>query len=67
MSICMENCSKLYVETMVMIKIVFVFNSGGDANFVLSTSLSGFTVLHGGMAPMVENGYGVFYNINTDT
>ena len=40
--------------------------SGGDGNFVISSSLTGFTELHGGMAPMMEDGYGIFYSINKD-
>jgi len=48
--------------------LVFItfYSSGGDGNFVISSSLTGFTVLHGGMAPMVEDGYGIFYSINKD-
>ena len=37
--------------------------SGGDANFVISTSLSGFTASHGICCPMVIDGYGAFYTI----
>lgn len=37
--------------------------SGGDGNFVISSSLAGFFQLHGGMAPMIHHGYGAFYTI----
>ena len=40
--------------------------SGGDANFVLSTSLSGYRTVHGGMGPMTLDGYGIFYTIEND-
>uniref|UniRef100_A0A8C4NM81 Peroxisomal carnitine O-octanoyltransferase n=2 Tax=Eptatretus burgeri TaxID=7764 RepID=A0A8C4NM81_EPTBU len=40
--------------------------SGGGGNFVLSTSLGGYTTTMGGVvAPMVHNGYGCFYSINS--
>lgn len=42
----------------------FVFNSGGDGNFIISSSLSGFHPLHGSIAPMVFDGYGAFYTID---
>ncbi|CAH3173403.1 unnamed protein product [Porites lobata] len=37
--------------------------SGGGANFVLSTSCTGFTTVIGGCAAMVKDGYGAFYSI----
>ncbi|KAG1714794.1 Peroxisomal carnitine O-octanoyltransferase [Nymphon striatum] len=37
--------------------------SGGDGNFILSTSLSGYSHLGGGTIPMCHNGYGLFYSI----
>ena len=40
--------------------------SGGGGNFVLSTSCIGYYDVHGGMAPMVTNGYGFFYSIRDD-
>lgn len=40
--------------------------SGGDGNFVLSTSLSGYNQAHGGMGPMIADGYGVFYTTEKD-
>ena len=40
--------------------------SGGDGNFVLSTSLSGYRTVHGGMGPMTQDGYGVFYTMEND-
>ncbi|XP_065053359.1 peroxisomal carnitine O-octanoyltransferase-like [Rhopilema esculentum] len=40
--------------------------SGGDGNFVLSTSLSGYRRVHGGMGPMTQDGYGVFYTMEND-
>ena len=44
--------------------------SGGGGNYILSTSFIGYyhseSILHGGCAPMCENGYGVFYTINPD-
>ncbi|KAK3912117.1 Peroxisomal carnitine O-octanoyltransferase [Frankliniella fusca] len=41
--------------------------SGGNGNFVLSTSLVGYTPVGGGVAPMCLDGYGVFYNICPDS
>ncbi|XP_008321295.1 peroxisomal carnitine O-octanoyltransferase isoform X1 [Cynoglossus semilaevis] len=40
--------------------------SGGGGNFVLSSSLVGYTTILGAVAPMVHNGYGFFYRIRDD-
>ncbi|KAM8966463.1 peroxisomal carnitine O-octanoyltransferase isoform 1-T1 [Pelodytes ibericus] len=40
--------------------------SGGGGNFVLSTSLIGYTNVHGGVVPMIHDGYGFFYRIRDD-
>ncbi|XP_066302776.1 peroxisomal carnitine O-octanoyltransferase-like [Branchiostoma lanceolatum] len=40
--------------------------SGGGGNFVLSTSLGGYTPCPGAAAPMVHHGHGIFYNIQPD-
>lgn len=40
--------------------------SGGGGNFVLSSSLVGYTTVLGAVAPMVNHGYGVFYRIRDD-
>lgn len=40
--------------------------SGGGGNFVLSSSLVGYTTVLGAVAPMVQHGYGVFYRIRDD-
>ncbi|XP_042346108.1 peroxisomal carnitine O-octanoyltransferase isoform X1 [Plectropomus leopardus] len=40
--------------------------SGGGGNFVLSSSLVGYTTIMGAMAPMVKHGYGFFYRIRDD-
>lgn len=40
--------------------------SGGNGNFVLSTSLLGYTINIGFVAPMVKDGYGVFYSITNN-
>lgn len=40
--------------------------SGGGGNFVLSTSLVGYTTVLGAVAPMVRHGYGFFYRIRDD-
>ncbi|XP_055851398.1 peroxisomal carnitine O-octanoyltransferase isoform X2 [Episyrphus balteatus] len=37
--------------------------SGGGGNFVLSTSTLGYTIDNGYVAPMVMDGYGLFYSI----
>ncbi|XP_077978654.1 peroxisomal carnitine O-octanoyltransferase-like [Glandiceps talaboti] len=37
--------------------------SGGNGNFILSSSLNGYSALHGLVAPMCANGYGAFYSI----
>lgn len=40
--------------------------SGGGGNFVLSTSTLGYTINVGFVAPMVLDGYGVFYSMLDD-
>ncbi|XP_044535565.1 peroxisomal carnitine O-octanoyltransferase isoform X1 [Gracilinanus agilis] len=40
--------------------------SGGGGNFVLSTSLLGYTRVHGVVVPMIYRGYGFFYHIRDD-
>uniref|UniRef100_A0A3P9KQ19 Peroxisomal carnitine O-octanoyltransferase n=1 Tax=Oryzias latipes TaxID=8090 RepID=A0A3P9KQ19_ORYLA len=40
--------------------------SGGGGNFVLSSSLVGYTTVLGVVAPMVHHGYGFFYRIRED-
>ncbi|KAM6411835.1 LOW QUALITY PROTEIN: peroxisomal carnitine O-octanoyltransferase [Pluvialis apricaria] len=40
--------------------------SGGGGNFVLSTSLTGYTRFGGCALPMVPHGYGFFYSIRDD-
>ncbi|CAF3361857.1 unnamed protein product [Rotaria sp. Silwood2] len=40
--------------------------SGGNSNFILSTSCLGVGTSLGGTAPMCLNGYGVFYRIGSD-
>ncbi|OXB67677.1 hypothetical protein ASZ78_015209 [Callipepla squamata] len=40
--------------------------SGGGGNFVLSTSLTGYTRFSGCALPMVHHGYGFFYAIRDD-
>lgn len=37
--------------------------SGGGGNFVLSTSTLGYTINVGCVAPMVLDGYGIFYSM----
>jgi carnitine O-octanoyltransferase len=37
--------------------------TGGNGNFVLSTSLVGYTSAMGGFSPMVKDGYGACYSI----
>ncbi|XP_078572634.1 peroxisomal carnitine O-octanoyltransferase-like isoform X2 [Branchiostoma floridae x Branchiostoma japonicum] len=40
--------------------------SGGGGNFVLSTSLGGYTPCPGAAASMVHHGHGIFYSIELD-
>uniref|UniRef100_A0A8B9KHY2 Peroxisomal carnitine O-octanoyltransferase n=1 Tax=Astyanax mexicanus TaxID=7994 RepID=A0A8B9KHY2_ASTMX len=40
--------------------------SGGGGNFVLSSSLVGYTTVLGAVTPMVNHGYGFFYRIRDD-
>lgn len=40
--------------------------SGGGGNFVLSTSTLGYSINVGFVAPMVADGYGVFYSMLND-
>jgi carnitine O-octanoyltransferase len=46
-------------------KLIFML-SGGNSNFLLSTSCVGFSVSVGGTSPMCLNSYGVFYRIGND-
>ncbi|KAL7976565.1 hypothetical protein Chor_008514, partial [Crotalus horridus] len=39
---------------------------GGGGNFVLSTSLVGYTRIAGAVVPMVKHGYGIIYRIRDD-
>lgn len=41
--------------------------SGGGGNFVLSTSTLGYSINVGFVAPMVTDGYGVFYSMLDDS
>lgn len=48
-------------------KLTLISNhSGGGGNFILSTSLVGYTPVGGGVVPMCLDGYGIFYNMNPD-
>ncbi|XP_039268279.2 peroxisomal carnitine O-octanoyltransferase-like isoform X1 [Styela clava] len=40
--------------------------SGGNGNFILSTSFSGYANAAGSAMPMRDDGYGAFYKINDD-
>ncbi|NXU72525.1 OCTC octanoyltransferase, partial [Oreotrochilus melanogaster] len=40
--------------------------SGGGGNFILSTSLTGYSNFTGSTLPMVHHGYGFFYSIRED-
>jgi carnitine O-octanoyltransferase len=40
--------------------------SGGGGNYVLSTSLCGYSSITGGCPPMIHDGYGTFYGIPND-
>ena len=44
----------------------FLFCSGGDGNYILSTSILGYSQVLGVTWPMVEDGYGAFYSIQND-
>lgn len=50
------------VEMLIKVQFCVSF-SGGGGNFVLSTSLVGYSPVGGGVGPMVLDGYGIFYNI----
>ena len=39
------------------------FFSGGDGNFLISTSLCGYSMITGAVSPMVYDGYGIFYAV----
>lgn len=45
---------------------VLLICSGGGGNFVLSTSLVGYTRIAGAIVPMVKHGYGIVYRIRDD-
>lgn len=40
--------------------------SGGGGNYILSTSFVGYTTVGGGVAPMCDHGYGIFYRMLDD-
>ena len=40
--------------------------SGGGGNYILSTSTSGYTGMSGGAAAMTKDGYGAFYNFESE-
>ena len=40
--------------------------SGGDGNFIISSSLLGYARVLGTTWPMVEDGYGTFYSIESE-
>lgn len=42
------------------------YRSGGGGNFILSTSTLGGSVNVGYVAPMIKDGYGVFYTITSN-
>jgi carnitine O-octanoyltransferase len=46
-------------------KLIFML-SGGNSNFLSSTSYVSFSVSVGGTSPMCLNTYGVFYRIGSD-
>lgn len=39
------------------------FKSGGGGNFYLSTSTLGYSICNGCVAPMLTDGYGIFYTM----
>lgn len=41
--------------------------SGGGGNFLLSTSTLGYSITNGFVAPMLKDGYGVFYTMTNET
>lgn len=45
---------------------ILAYCSGGDGNFILSTSFIGYSIVFGGVAPMCANGYGTFYKMLPD-
>ena len=51
------------VKLLILLKPSIYAFSGGGGNFVLSTSFVGYTSVYGGVAPMVDDGYGCFYHI----
>ena len=55
----------LVIIIIMFIKLVsiVIFFSGGDGNYILSTSFLGFTPATGLVVPMCANGYGFFYSI----
>ena len=47
-------------------ELFLIQNSGGDGNFLISSSCIGFTDMYGGCYPMATNGYAVLYRIGDD-
>lgn len=47
-------------------KVSLCLHSGGGGNFVLSSSFVGYGTVTGAGAPMVQHGYGFFYQVRDD-
>lgn len=60
------SVASFQVSSLTFCFFCFLSHSGGGGNFVLSSSLVGYTTILGAVAPMVHNGYGFFYRIRDD-
>lgn len=61
--------TKRYVfdfSTLFFVYRKYFFLSGGDGNFLISTSFIGYSNVWGGVAAMCTDGYGTFYKIMPD-
>lgn len=66
---CFEPCSDIGLKEFACKNVLVFFVSlcsGGGGNFVLSSSLTGYTRMIGVTVPMVHHGYGFFYSIRDD-
>ena len=54
------------MELIFLIMVFLFFSSGGAGNFVISSSTVGYTPIVGGVSPMVKDGYGCFYSMESD-
>ena len=56
----------LDIESPKIFKDISWKKSGGEENFLISSSCLGFSDTYGGCLPMCHDGYGIFYRVGDD-